>query len=440
MSLRIEAPNHAYVAGQTVSGCVVLSGGQEIEIQAIKIVFEGRCKTKSVGSQGQQSKPYRGHVNLFLQETVLFRGPYTMKAEGRWPFQFNFPLACNLHQRGDPLINSDPNYNVEPHQPLPPLFDYGDYGVVSSRLTSSPMVPNYPGSTGDGISDRKAAFVTYVLKAQLISNKTQLFSSGILEMKAPLRFSTMRNTLTPDPQFQIHKERVFCSSLHLLPGCESRKLTFKEKLSSMSSKNTPTTSFDVLFTIPRLAILGQPIPMYLSIQHDTERSTLPAKSTVYLRAFEANLVALTNIRILYDGLASSDLPRYDSMDDRFTIVKKAWNEPGLEIDGEMDMHRILGLRVHEALSRPPTFRTFNISRGYTLKIKADIECGKKQFHVKTTVMNFDLLPSLYHGPPIVLEAPPPNIMDAGIAKSATSDTPPTYNAAASSSDAPPSYG
>ena len=187
MSLRIEAPSHVYVAGQTVSGFVVLSGGQDIDIQAIKIVFEGRCKTKSVGSQGQQSLPYRGHVSLFLQEIVLFRGPYTMKAEGRWAFQFKFPFACHLHRRGHPLIDSDPNYNVEPHQPLPPLFDCGNYGVVSFRLTNSPMVPNCPGSTGDGISDRKAAFVLYVLKAQPISSKIQLYGSGTLEMKAPLR-------------------------------------------------------------------------------------------------------------------------------------------------------------------------------------------------------------------------------------------------------------
>lgn len=432
MSLRIEAPNSLYTAGQTVSGHVTLSGGQDVDVQIIKIILEGRCKTKSIVSFGNSQKTYRGRITLFIMETVLFRGPYTMKADGRWPFQFVIPIYCNVHRPGDLMTVPDANFNVDPHQPLPPQFNSDGF---RGGLSTTPMIPNHAGNLGDMTASRKSAFVHYTLQAQLISSKTKFFSSGILETIAPLRFSTMRNVEMPDQDLVIHKEHILCHSLHLLPGYEDRKLTLREKLSSIQSKNVPTTAFDVLGRLPRLAVIGKPLPIFLTVQHDPASSTIPNPPLIYLRGFEIAITALTTIRTEYEDLALSQSPRLDIINDRYEIARKEWPEPGLFIEGEMDLQKIANLTIYEVLSRPPTFWTYNISRGYTLKVKADIECAKKKFHVKFTVPTFDLVPSVYRPSPPRFDAPPPKVLDEGPAPSFQADAPPAYNTAESSSHA-----
>ena len=324
------------------------------------------------------------------------------------------------------------NFNVDPHQPLPPQFDSD--GFRQGGLTTLPMIPNSPNHRGDGTSRNKAALVQYILKAQLISSKTKLFSSGIVETVAPLRFSTMRNIDLPNLQWGVYNERIICKSMHLMTGFEDRKLTLREKLSSMQSENLPTTAFDVVAKIPKLVVIGKALPIFLSIQHIPASLTFPDPPTVYLHGFEMTVVALTNFRTEHRGTRSQN-PRQDIVNGRFTVARREWPEPGVTIQGDMDMQKVVDLTIYEALSRPPTFWTYNISRGYTLRVKVDIECAKKKFHVKFMVPTFDLLPSVYQPSPQLSDEPPPKILDEGPAPLYQAVAPPAYNSAESSSHA-----
>jgi len=148
---------------------------------------------------------------------------------------------------------------------------------------------------------KRSGYVSYQLEAVLVRDVTKLLSSHTATTTKWLHLVKPRKESEPSPQIFRLLRPWACHSMHLLPGYEERSLTFKEKLSSMRSKNVPCANFGVVLQLPRVGILGQALPLFLNIEHDREKSCCLAPPTVFLKSVSVSLQTNGSVRGINDS-------------------------------------------------------------------------------------------------------------------------------------------
>lgn len=381
MSIRIDTPNTKCRAGATVSGTVSLHGDVDIDVEIITISLVGRCKTKVVRSNGQNSSTtYRGRAPLLEYQQVLFKGPNTMKTNGHsWPFSFTFPTRC-VARGADPFKQRHGLFDINPQQSLPPSF----------------------ANENHTFGWRSECFIKYELEASLIGNRTKIFSLGDLKTEKTLDFTTTRDIEVFKPQFIEKVQKIACHSLRLQPGHEDGPLTFKEKLQSMRTSKLPVAIFTLHMLLPKLGILAHSLPMILKIEHDIVASTAQSPPIVTLRKCIVELQANTYIQCIRDEIfREGDEQRDWTADFHIASVDYSANmDKAPPVTEYMDLQRLMRIKV--PWHHKPTFSTFNIRRTYRLVVKLSVDCAQKTFKAEFASYKFDLLAADY-APPMAMQ-------------------------------------
>lgn len=377
MSIRINIPNTKCRAGATISGTVSLHGDVDIDVEIITISLVGRCKTKVVRSNGQNSSStYRGRAPLLEYRQVLFKGPNTMKTNGHsWPFSFTFPPRC-VARGADPFKQRHGLFDINPQQSLPPSF-------ANDKHT---------------FSWRGECFVKYELEASLIGNRTKIFSLGDLKTEKTLDFITTRDIETFKPDFIEKGQTIACYSLRLQPGHENGPLTFKEKLQSIRTSKLPVAVFKLHMLLPKVGILAHSLPLILRLEHDIEASTTQSLPIVTLRKCMVELQANTYIQCIRDEMFREGDEQRD-WSDEFHIASIDYSadmEKAPPVTESMDLQKLMRIKV--PWHQKPTFSTFNIRRTYRLAVKLSVDCAQKTFKAEFASYKFDLLAADYAFP------------------------------------------
>lgn len=141
-------------------------------------------------------------------------------------------------------------------------------------------------------------FIRYELEASLVGAKAKLFGNRDLSCNRQLDFTTFRSVQDPRPQLTRGTTPITCYSLRLRPGYEDAALSLKEKLKSMCTSKLPVAVFKIDMLLPKVGVAGEPLPAYLNLDHDFERSTAPEPPIVLLRKCNIDLQAITYIQCI----------------------------------------------------------------------------------------------------------------------------------------------
>ena len=404
-SLQINIPQSRYKAGDTVSGSVSLVSqcvkGQDVDVGSITLDFTGR----SITAKRWPSIP--NSIQFFSSKKTLFTGPKRLHAlygqcensdSNIWPFSFTLPLDCSVAQR-DPYPSSS-NFNSDPNQPLPISF------------------------VDDNIQDGSCSIV-YELQAILTSPPKDGYYTNQGCIKK-LEISVYRPRAMEQPNFNFHtKSATFTHrSVILLPREERelahRPLTIKEKLKLKppSTEHLPKAVFEVRVQTPSAAVIGRPLPLMLHVNYNLHASTVP-RPIFHLNRVSIYLCEETFIWSLTRA-GGHEFTRWTK---EIALHEKEFENRKPRVEEHLDLRKVMDTSVHRDLTS--TFKTFNITRTYSLKVFVRLECaGKEQLvfgdYKRCTLLaeEFDSQGAAYSEPAlvmddedIVVDPPPPYQID-----------------------------
>lgn len=170
-----------------------------------------------------------------------------------------------------------------------------------------------------------------------------------------------------------------CASLHLIPGREDEKLTFKDKLKNMRTSKLPVAKYGIKILLPKVAVLGKVFPVKLQLDYDIEGSSAPAPPMVLLRKCTIELHCITHIQCIRDEMfREGDEQRDWSENSRIASCDFSENmNTAPAIPEFMDLNNIMQIGVPR--HHKPSFSTFNIRRTYRLGVILSVECAQKTF-------------------------------------------------------------
>ncbi|KAL8644764.1 MAG: hypothetical protein Q9226_007604 [Calogaya cf. arnoldii] len=382
--LRINVPSGPYSAGSPVSGTVSLEGDgvRSLKVQTIRITFRGRCKIKITQSSSNNNRSYhRGPVTLFQYEKTLFTGPYSMNPSHEWPFNFIFPERCQSSGLGQ-FKSSSTAFNEDIHQPLPGSFGFNTASFVKADME---------------------AYVRYELEVALVAPAG---SRSDIERTQLLTFGTHRHESNPDPRMLFGSRQCEVQSLFLSPEYLHRLPTFKEKLKAgISWGKLPEAHYVLKLLLPTVGAVGRPVPLFLGVRYDDERSTTVSAPSVFLRKVKVQLVSRTTVRCVSDRILSSD-DVHESDYSYETLDEKDFTGRNIELTNKFNVAELMDLTIRGATAAlTPSFITFNIIRTYVFRVSVTTECGKKKQYPVFNSPEFVIMASDYSPPgPLPLTA------------------------------------
>ena len=217
--------------------------------------------------------------------------------------------------------------------------------------------------------------------------------SGSFDATRDLDFTTSRNTDNPKPQLTTKTWPIIRSSLHLEPGREYEKLSFKDKMTLMRTSKLPTAKFTIKMLLLSLGVVNKTLLIILSINHDIEGSSAPAPPMVLLKKCSVYIKSYTHIRAIRNEMFVGDIERkWDESQDIANCDFSAQMAKAPPITERMDLRQIMKIAVS---SSTPSFSTFNICRYYKLGVRLTVECAQKTFKTDFRTSNFLLLAASY---------------------------------------------
>ena len=400
-SLQISTEKSKYRAGDTVSGSVTLvsqhAKGLEVDVASITLTFTG----KSTVTKHWPRLPYS--ITLFSFERALFTGPKRLSAPCRfvgctdrdsWSFAFTLPLDCSAFQR-DSLPSSLP-FNSDPNQPIP--ISFKDHNVQDGSCS-----------------------IVYELQATLVPPPKDGYytSEGCIE-KVEVHVYRPRNIQQPNFIFNTKSATFVHRSLLLLPREERklahRPLTIKERLglTTPSVEHLPKAVFDIRVQTPSAAAIGQPLPLILHIGYNLEASTVPPP-IFHLKRITIHLCEETSIW----GLKRAGEHESTRWTKEVMLQEKEFETLRPRVEGHLDIRRVMDTMVNHDLS--PTFKTFNVTRTYSLKVFVRLECAGKDHLVFGDYKRCTLFAEEYDARAAAYREPAPIIDDED------NDPPPPYH-------------
>ena len=400
--INLNQRNH-YKSGDTVSGTLDLisehSSGQNVGVGSISISFSGRCTTTRPSRPNQAC---RNSLQLFSMKIVLFTGPATLYAAPAgmcpsFPFQFTFPSHCDLSEAAG--FETGPFFNTRSHQHLPASFTDASYAD-------------------------KAAIV-YELKAELLAQGFRgYYSHGSFSQTCALNMYAPRTTEEPTVKFTPFERFFTHQSLDLLQPEErkyhERPLTLSQKLGirSVSTARQPKAAFKATLLMPSTAIIGQPLPLMLHVEHDVERSSLVQPPVIHLTKIQVFLRSETSICSMEHQSVRGG-PDQTGWTTSSQIAGIGFSKRLVRVE-HLDLRNVMNLTLDRKLH--PSFKTFNVARTYSLRAAGTIKCAGKSFALWTELTrctflaeDYELRLPGYNDPPLTIggedqpvdEGPPP---------------------------------
>ncbi len=402
-----------YRAGYLVSGNVCLSsrqsGGQNLNVGSISITFSGRTTTSK---HVRDVQSHRRSLELFSYSNQIYSGPGQLYAPCRshhggaspcFPFNFTFPTECEFSQAEN--FEGAPFFNADRTQPLPPSFT--------------------------DIDTQDKASVVYELSVELLAPPFKgYYMEGSFVQKLELDLCTQRNVREPTVQYTSRSKSFIHQSLELFPAAEreihKRPITIGQKLGlkQASTNHYPKAAFQTTILIPSVAIIDQPLPLRLHVDHDPEQSAAATPPIIHLKQVQVWLRAETAICDMTHKALKLDLTK-GCEQTGWTIIsllaQKSFHKVVPRVE-HLDLRKVMDLNLDPSLV--PTFKSFNVARTYSLRAGVRIECAGKDFHlggfdfVRCTLLAKDFSPSL---PDYTMR--PPSIVQG---EESIDDAPPPY--------------
>ena len=422
LSINLDQPNN-YKPGELITGHVGLyseqSGGQELDVDSIVISFTGRStSTRPI----QRTSDHHKAIQLFYFRQELFHGRAKMRAPfgGRssLKFPFNFMLPSHCIQSGSANVVGTAFFNSTPNQPLPPSFWDEQAGMTDN------------------------CSISYTLKAELLAPIANGYRMhGSLSKTLDVNVCAPRPVRTPSVSFLWEDKVCSVQTQDVLPRERYDLLAAKPHVSikeKLGLRPMPTDCYrKAVFTAslrsPSVAVIGQPVHLQLSVEHNNERSTVVSPPRVHLRRLQVWLRTETSICALGPGNtpdSRSQAREQTSWKHDTQVFMKSFDKvyPRLE---RLDLRRVMNLELDGSLV--PTFKTFNVARTYSLRVNVQMQClGKGHAiygnYTRITLLSADYTPGL---PANVI--PPPSVLIDG---EDFEEPPPTYESIAA--DRPPS--
>lgn len=400
-SLHIDIQRSQYRADDTVSGSVCLvsqcAKGQEVDAGSITIEFTGKSTT---------AKHWPGipnSIKLFSFRKTLFTGPRRLYApynlieytnRDNWPFMFTLPRDCSASHRDS--LASPSYFNSDPNQPLPITFN--DDNVQGGSCS-----------------------VVYELQAVLMSPpKNGYYTNAGCIQKVEISVRRPRSIQQPNVNFNTKSATFTYRSLLLLPREDRelahRSLTIKEKLKLKppSTEHLPKAVFEIRVQTPSVAIIGQPLPLMLHVNYNSEASTVPPP-IFHLKRVTIYLCEETSIW----GFKRAGEHESTRWTKEITLQEKEFETRRPRVEEHLDLRKVMDTIVDPELT--PTFKTFNIARTYSLKVFVRLECAGKDHLVFGDYKRCTLLADEYDAQTAAYNEPAPVMDDED------NDPPPPYN-------------
>ena len=390
LSITIHDPKPAYTANSTINGTVHFINGSDLVLDRVTITLSGRSKSAYAVVRSIYYTHYReARIEFLHMEQDLFIGPSSVHPDRHsWDFSFKLPASCTSREGSifrpgsrcyDPATGRA-RFDDKIGQPLPPSFSMSRLG------------PGY------GVD----AFVYYKLKLRLTRAKPKFFVHNHSRTAMKLVVLSTRRIAEPSPRPLSRSQPFDRRSLRLLPDHEEYSLSVKEMMRSIvhSSRNFPLARFRLILSTPRIGVLGQPLPIFLGLEHDVNISTTEAPPLVYLKRVTVVVKTPVNIRVINYGIS-------DQRKDKVVPWKKSYRmaqsfgrgtrASPVPVTAYMDLRKLMVLDMDpKALSSD--FSTFNIAVHHELAAKVVVECARKRFVIHQTLTELKLLPQVYMAP------------------------------------------
>ncbi|KAF2472103.1 uncharacterized protein BDR25DRAFT_18330 [Lindgomyces ingoldianus] len=353
-------PSRVYHQGDQVKGRVILVVEKQEQIKALKLNFLGACITKTTrpfyvteNDRDGTSAPrqeYRDRTYLFNIEEVLLPG-YTLGAKKYcWDFDFTFPkLTETRHSRW-----ARGSKFARDFHPLPPSFH---------------IYTDNPGGE---------AMVSYYLQAKLIRR-------GMKDVKRVMQTLAF----CPNSRNTPHEPRINSRILYAQtwkPTRDTRtaidkiinKVSRKSTMRSSSPQIVPTLYY------PEKIAPGQHIPLLVSITN--ARRGCDEQLQCFLDSLVVTISTYTT------SMCGKLLTQpQDSITKHITCISKHDLNQPLSFDVRTKL--TTNFRLVDDAECVPTFKTYTITRHYTLTIVVGLKCQGQKFTIKSTTP-LEILPRL----------------------------------------------
>lgn len=356
-----------YHAGDKVKGQVWLSVEEQEQIESFKLVFAGSCITKTTrpshihGTEDATSsrQVYEEKIRLFNHEKELVPRCRLEPKKYSWPFEFIFPASTEPQYKR--AVHGD-NYLWEPH-PLPPSFRV---------KTDAP----------DG-----SAQIYYFVQARLVL-------AGYTETKR------CKHTLRyhPKPPENIRR-RTRCASSVLYgqswkPARDKDESRVKKVLSGVSMHSTPR----IVPTIshPIAVAPGQHIPLSLNLLNSRD----PANHAERQCTIDSLSVTISTYSTTMCGNSTS-YPE-DVVSKHINCIARTNMQKPIGFGKTVPLTANT-FRLIDDAECIPTFKTYTVTRRYTLGVSIGIKYQDQHFIVRSTTP-LEILPRTPRD--LFLSAPP----------------------------------
>lgn len=289
-----------YHDGDLVTGSVLLDLSSDETIHSVKVRFSGVATTKVSRKTTQ--------VVYFETTKELYSGNFTLRrGKHDWSFDFRFPssvepvLKIHGHSITLPLCQLPPSVITDPDIP------FGNDAKI--RYFIDAIVERYPGT-----------------------------NSGPRIARKMLHYSPFRLDEEVDVRYAEAARSLFIQSVKLTQHYAEKDLTSKDKAKVwLFGAKDSIAAFRVTLDIPSALIIGQRIPITLSLRTNPAESTCSSFSSVRIDSWDVEVDIITQI---------SSAPQLPLPDRRGLSPQRVYDIGALKLD---HIYNIVPFRLKSAL-------------------------------------------------------------------------------------------
>ena len=247
LSIELDDPKHAYLAGDVLTGFVVLNPPPSGPYGPVRLVFFGRAESRVAKSNGQNKREYCGRA-LLLEIERAFRLDQCkdMLSEHAWPFSITIP-----HSPQADILNAE---TCDIWKPAPGYLSTQD-DVTKHKLPATYYSLAETFMTGT----RAEGYVEYVLTATLGASIKCTMPLVLRVKSMDFPFNTSEHKLSK------RSTPIDIKTLKLLPEYAGQSLTSKQKFTSVFSRKVPRYAFNIHVCSPTVIQLNHPEPIPLKV-------------------------------------------------------------------------------------------------------------------------------------------------------------------------------
>ncbi|KAF1985791.1 hypothetical protein K402DRAFT_100719 [Aulographum hederae CBS 113979] len=351
-----------FYPGQLFSRTIHFTTAQDFKISTVKATLSGTIVTEisNSGENYHDIASQRTH-KIFADHQLIFQKPTrdtcTLPAgTHHWTFTSQFPTTWRPTQQFYGSQIDDYCENVS--QPLPPTFESCKYTGSNTFMCN----------------------VAYTFEIQVLQDCRTFRSPIVMEQTYHLPLASIPSSAEPTPTLlTISSPALTIWSRY--PDPSYQHLSLRRKVTTIFSPATPyhRTEFTFFSRIPSILRIRQKIPVSIGLANAPDD-----RPPIYLEDARLVLVAHTSMRSPkhasksnQHGVANPSPPNsalFTTEISSNSLKTSGAMTADREISELMDIGDLLGFCVPRDV--PPSLRSFNFVRSYSVVLKLKVRCGR----------------------------------------------------------------